>query len=277
MQWAAVASRACGCVALATLSLSLQGCSHLTRSMLEDVPRVDGYIGLGNIKIPTHSLPKWRQKQSYWKTFKFRIPPKNPLLPNATQPPGYIETVTPDFDSCNNPNVSTLDVCSGNGACFPWDPEDLANPLSFCQCHDKWAGPECNQKRKSQMMAWALSMGIGYTGADLFYLGFPYYGVAKLVSSVASGSIALVAPSIGVPAFAAWWLIDVVRIGSAPCYANNYRVANDLPRWAFSIFSFLFMSILGFGLSASSIYWVVINKRRMADAAMLEGLGVKVL
>ena len=30
-----------------------------------------------------------------------------------------------------------------------------------------------------------------------------------------------------------WWVLDIIRIGSAPVYAHEYRLAADLPHWAF--------------------------------------------
>jgi TM2 domain-containing membrane protein YozV len=238
-------------------ALSLEGCTEMHNGQLvflRDIPRVDGYLAIGNVRIPEHKMPFWRKKKDYFKTFAHADPKTKQL----------------SFNSCMNKEVGGFDTCSGRGACMPWDPEDLSNPLLFCKCQKGWAGPECNKKRKSQAVAWAYSLFIGWTGADLFYLGWPYYATTKmLVSGLGLCVTAFVSPNLGAPFFAGWWLIDIVRIGSAQVYAHDYRVAADLPRWAFSVFSFLFMTLLGFGLSAASIFWVVTGKRRKADEALL--------
>merc|ERR1719502_2008136 len=89
---------------------------------------------------------------------------------------------------------------------------------SFCKCYRDWADPECRTKRKSQMVAYFLSVFLGFFGADHFYLGNFYSGFAKLATLGGAGI---------------WWLIDIVRIGSSPVYANEYRLAYDLPHWEY--------------------------------------------
>jgi membrane protein implicated in regulation of membrane protease activity len=81
------------------------------------------------------------------------------------------------------------------------------------------------------MTAYLLSLFFGYTGADLFYLGFPILGAAKLATL---GGLGL------------WWVIDIIRIGSAPVYAHDFRCAADLPHWAFVLTAVMFYLIVGF-------------------------------
>jgi hypothetical protein len=239
----------------------LEGCDPYVNSWSrsKDIPRIDGYLGIVNIRVPEHHQPFWREKRSYWEKGSYRDP----------------VTKLMDFDSCMNPAVNGLEVCSGRGSCMPWDPEDLANPIFFCKCNKGYAGPECAFKRKSQAWAWALSLFIGPTGADMFYLEWPYYGTWKLMYSLGAGCLAYASPKFGIPALFAWWLWDIVKIGSAPVYSHDYRVAPDLPRWAFACFSFLFMSILGYFASVVAIYYTVTEKRRKIDEAVM--FGAKVL
>lgn len=244
---------------LTFIALVLQGCEPTALYRSKDVPRIDGYLGIVNLRIPSHPQPFWRAKRSYWDKFAYREPVTKKLA----------------FGSCMNPAVNGLEVCSGQGHCMPWDAEDLSNPVFFCECNKQFAGPECNYKRKSQAKAWAYSLLLGPTGADMFYLEWPYYGVWKLMYSIGAACLAFASPKFGIPALFAWWLWDVVRIGSAPVYAHDYRVAADLPRWAFAVFSFLFMSILGYIASVCAIYYVVTDKRRRIDEAIV--LGAKVL
>jgi len=240
------------------IAMALEGCEPNALWRSKDVPRIDGYLGIVNVRVPSHSQAFWRGKRDYWSKSAYRDP----------------ETKKMDFNSCMNPNINGLNSCSGHGACMPWDPEDLANPVFFCKCNDHYAGPECAFKRKSQAWAWTLSLFAGPTGADMFYLGWPYYGTWKMMYSVCAAGLTFANTKIGLPFFFAWWLWDVVRIGSAPVYAHDYRVAPDLPRWAFACFSFLFMSILGYFASVVAIYYVVTDKRRKIDEAIIWGAKV---
>jgi len=246
---------------LLLITLVLEGCESYQPNALwrsKDIPRIDGYLGIVNLRVPEHYQPFWRDKRSYW------------------EKGAYVDPVTKklSFDSCMNEAVNGMVACSGQGACAPWDPEDLSNPVFFCKCNEKYAGPECATKRKSQAWAWFLSLVMGPTGADMFYLGWPYYGTWKLMYSILAACLLFANPKIGIPALFAWWLWDVVRIGSAPVYAHDYRVAPDLPRWAFAVFSFLFMSILGYMAATVAIYYQVTQKRRKVNEAIIWGAKV---
>lgn len=66
------------------------------------------------------------------------------------------------------------------------------------------------------MKAFFFSVFLGPFGADYFYLGYPLWGLGKLVT---------------LGGFGVWWLIDIVRTGAGPVYAHSYRTAPDLPHW----------------------------------------------
>jgi len=243
------------------IALALEGCDPQRNALWrsKDIPRIDGYLGIVNLRVPQHFTPYWRTKRDYWKKTSFTDP----------------DTKKPDFNSCMNPHVQGLETCSGKGSCLPWDPEDLSNPVFFCKCNPGFAGPECSHKRKSQAWAWFLSVAAGYTGADMFYLEWPYFGTWKAMFSIGAAVVWYANPKIGVPLFFSWWLWDIVKIGAGRIYSHDYRVAPDLPRWAFAVFSFLFMSILGYFASVIAIYHVVLDKRRKIDNAI--NMGAKIL
>merc|ERR1719401_170928 len=156
---------------------------------------------------------------SYWTLYQFI--PKGRTAKQAV------------YNSCEL-NFPKKEQCSGNGVCKPWRP-DLntinGQPTLFCQCSRDWADPECRTKRKSQMVAYFLSIFGGYFGLDRFYLGFYYSGFAKLAT-------------FGLAGF--WYLYDVVKIGSAPGYASDFRVAYDLPHWFYVMFTVGFFTLLGY-------------------------------
>merc|ERR1719161_971176 len=47
-----------------------------------------------------------------------------------------------------------------------------------------------------------------------------------------------------------WWLFDVIRIGSAPVLTAEFRLAGDLPHWAFVLSLVSFFLVLGFLIAA---------------------------
>jgi len=48
-----------------------------------------------------------------------------------------------------------------------------------------------------------------------------------------------------------WWLVDLVRIGSSPIYATDYRLAADLPHAAY-----VFITVVFFTLMGAAIFWI---------------------
>merc|ERR1712113_656133 len=117
------------------------------------------------------------------------------------------------------------------GHCRQWYQNSIDPfPMFFCDCERDWADPECRTRRKSQAKAFLLSLFTGYIGLDHFYLGEYYSGIAKLATFGGLG---------------VWWIIDIVRIGSAPIYASDFRLAADLPHWAYVFISVGFFAALG--------------------------------
>lgn len=157
--------------------------------------------------ISQHGVGNWRSRPSYLNQFKYLPAGKN------------VDSAV--LNSCAQANVSATEQCHGRGYCRQFGKGGYAaanpNPLAFCQCDRDWADPECGTQRKSQTTTFLWSLFLGFLGADYFYLGFPLWGVAKLVTLGGCGF---------------WWLTDVVRTAAGPVYAFNYRTANDLPHWA---------------------------------------------
>lgn len=53
---------------------------------------------------------------------------------------------------------------------------------------------------------------------------------------------------------AAWYVIDVVKVGSTQLYtANNYKLANDVPQAAFYLSILGFTAFLGFAIGIHTI------------------------
>lgn len=230
--------------ALLVASLGLQGC---------DVPRVEGYYDLGTLELPTHSVPFWRQKMDYF------------MANGHTDP----ETMQLKFNSCMNEKIDVHDVCSGRGICKPWDTHNIDHPLFFCECYSGWAGPECTTRRKSQLKAWGLSLLFGLIGADEHYLGYHFWGVVKIFPTFLGALLCWVGyPHTGGLVLLPWWIVDIVRIGSAQVQARPYMVEPDLPRWMFQVFTLLFVALLGFGLGVNSIFWNVKQRRRSYDETL---------
>lgn len=190
-----------------------------------------------DINIPTHKVGNWRGRPDYLVRYQFI-------------PPG-VDATKSILNSCSKKYLAQTLQCSGRGKCKNWEPKFADNPVTFCACDLGWADPECRTERKSQVTAFFLSLFLGPLGADQFYLGFPLAGSLKLVSL---GGLGI------------WWLVDVVRIGSAPVYAWNYRVANDLPHWAYAITSILTAFCLGVLIA---VYSVNKNIRAQRKATML--------
>ncbi|CAE8641228.1 unnamed protein product, partial [Polarella glacialis] len=140
----------------------------------------------------------------------------------------------------------------------------------FCKCDSGWADPECRTKRKSQITTYGLTIFAGFLGADLFYLGYFWTGLFKLVitlcaaglwSCFSGSALILGAPSI------AWWMYDIIRVGAAPVYASDYRVNTDLPHWVFMLSVMLIFGTAGFLYSLES--YVLFRKKKRAEVLKL--------
>lgn len=219
---------------------SLSGC---------DVPHVEGYLISGNLEVSTHQNAEWRTKPNYWDQNAYLDPDTSAVM----------------FNSCMDPKLSLLQVCSGHGQCAPFDPKDLAHPVFFCKCDDEWGGVECSTRRKRQSIAWFLSLFFGPLALDELYLGITQQTLTKLMWTILGSMIAVINFSVGATMVGAGWLFDVVRIGTGPVLTNQYRVQEDLPRLAFAIFTILYFSALAFLLATASMYWTVLARRRHYD------------
>jgi len=202
-----------------------------------------------SLAVPTHSRANWRRKPDYLIKYE-HVPPG--------QPPS-----TAILNSCT-PGAAAREVCSGHGQCMPWShsPLKLAAPgesivnlgVAFCECDSGWADPECRTQRKSQLKAFFLSLFGGFFGLDRFYLGLPISGLIKLVTLGGLGT---------------WWLYDVVRIGSAPVYAKDFRVSNDLAHWVFVLIVVILFT--GGGIVYSLYSYGSYRKLKRAEAEKTHG------
>jgi len=170
-----------------------------------------------SLSIPQHDVGNWVAKTSYLQRFDFEQSSGATVL-----------------NSCSA-NVSTTQQCSGRGYCATFNSEFREDsPLSFCLCERDYADPECRTKRKSQAVTYVLAIFLGPFGADYFYLGLRLYGILKLATLGGCGL---------------WWIYDIVRTGSGPIYASDFRVAADLPYWAFVLSSATLFLAVGLGLA----------------------------
>lgn len=189
--------------------------------------------GCFNKAFKTHSLANWRAKQNYLITYAFDGGNKGMIL-----------------NSCSVEQEPGKAQCSGRGVCENAYPENMANAIFFCRCDPEWADPECSTPRKSHRIAFALSCFLGWAGVDLFYLEFPIWGFLKMITLGGGG---------------VWWLVDIVRVGSARVYAGKFRVSDDLPHAMFAFLASVFTLLLGFMLSVCVIAHHVTHKRRKQD------------
>jgi TM2 domain-containing membrane protein YozV len=191
-----------------------------------------------DLDMPSHQVGNWQTQPDYTLTYEFVAPGKYPN--QAT------------LNSCDKELSSSLQ-CSGRGICKAWYPDDETSSMNFCACNRDWADPECRTQRKSQSYAFLLSLFLGYLGADQLYLGFSTWAALKFCT---------------LGGFGAWWLIDIVRIGSAPVYTYNYRLANDLPHWAY-VLSLLTFLLVGSFLFVS-YYTLQQRAKRRRDVLLLQ-------
>lgn len=192
-----------------------------------------------DVDVPQHMVGNWRAEPDYLVKYQYVPPGENPR--NAR------------LNSCGLDSLALVLQCNSRGTCQPWQADDLTNPVYFCNCGRDWADPECSTPRKKQSVAYVLSLFFGWLGADQFYLGFPIYGSLKLIT---------------LGGFGAWWLIDIVRIGSSNVYASDFRTAADLPHWAFVLTVVCFAFVVGFIIVASSTWRTIRNRRK--DALLLQ-------
>jgi len=183
----------------------------------------------------THSLANWRAQPNYLVSYSFNSPVGSVLNSCA-------------FSS----GLKAEEQCSGRGVCTNAYPNNLANPIYFCKCDPGWADPECRTPRKSHLVAFFLSVTLGWLGADAFYLEMYICGWLKLFT---------------LGGFGIWWIIDIVRVGAAPVYAMKFRVSDDLPHYAFVVGAALSTLTIGFLLSLCVVSAHIKAKRAAAESA----------
>lgn len=231
---------------LVALSINLQGC---------DLPHIEGYFPIATMDVTTHKVAMWRQKEEVYMKFSYKAP-------DGKQ----------KFNSCMDPGVSAQAVCNTHGFCSPFDRNNIVKPVFFCRCDMGWAGPECNVKQKSQMVAWLLSLVFGFLGVDQLYLGWTFWTAMKLFGFFCGIMLHLLNfTRCGQLLVLVYWFCDIVHIGSAPVRAVDAKVAADLPRWGFAVFTLLYFAFIGFFMGVCSVYWKVKLKRRMEDHARYYG------
>jgi len=196
-----------------------------------------------SLVIPNHNVAAWRKMSNY--LMKYEYVPAGQFATAAT------------LNSCSA-GAAGREVCSGRGQCKPWfrlplkvvDPKDAddTETISFCECDAEWADPECRTERKSQLKAFFLSLFGGFLGLDLFYLGFKIWGICKLFT---------------LGGFGFWWLFDIVRVGCAPPYAQDFRVNHDLPHWVFMTVLLVLFSTAGLLYSLESYFAYRKQKRNL--------------
>lgn len=191
-----------------------------------------------NLSIPRHAIGNWEAKPNYLKQYEYH------------QPGQPADRAT--LNSCSIPDLSAALQCSGHGECQEWTtpaaPTDAgASKLAFCRCDRYYADPECTTARKSQAVAFILSLFFGMFGIDQLYLGYGWYFVAKLTTFGGCGL---------------WYVFDVCRIGSSAVLTNGgWRVAADLPHFVFVVSALTATAFIAFAISIWSI------RRQRSDKA----------
>lgn len=177
-----------------------------------------------DFEVPSHTVGNWRGEPDYLVTYGF-------VVPGGSASDGRLNT-------CSLEGLAETLQCSGRGMCKMWGTGETIPSLSFCECDRDWADPECQTRRKSQAVAFFLSLFLGFLGADQFYMGFVERGLLKLFTLGAGGL---------------WWIWDIVRIGSGPVQTyNNFRLSNDLAHWVYVLIIISAAASIGFLLAATA-------------------------
>jgi hypothetical protein len=194
------------------------------------VPSARGYD-----LLPQHSVGNWRQEPDYLHSYSM-----------ATS----TSSNQAALNSCGQAATSVTQQCSGRGYCKAFNPAPGSS--SFCYCDSEYADPECRTTRKSQFIAFFLSLFGGFLGLDYVYLGLPLVAVAKVCTLGGLGM---------------WWLVDIIRIGTGPVYAHDFRVAPDLPKFVFLLSTVSVFMVGSFILSMLS--YLRYRAKKRGDVQML--------
>jgi TM2 domain-containing membrane protein YozV len=217
-------------VLVALCALSLEGCTSMSTA------------DINNLDVPSHSVGNWRAEPDYLLTYEF-VPPGGSALDAR-------------LNSCSLDHLSQTHQCNGRGVCRMWIHDGLVHghPTMFCECDRDWADPECRTRRKSQAAAYLLSLFFGFLGADQFYLGNMGAGIFKLFTFGGGGLL---------------WIVDIMRVGSAPVKTQQFRVAADLPHWVFALMTC--STALTIGFVAGYVSVMGYRARRRKDALFIQG------
>lgn len=218
---------------------------HLLAALLAPLAAVT----LHGCEAVGHPASAWEMKPSYVATYAYL--PAQEKLPAGQLTASHFDAI---LNSCELRGQAEKTQCSGHGYCKNWPAAPGNEILSFCECDRDWADPECRTQRKSQAYAFTLSLFAGYAGVDHFYLGEYYTGLIKLGTL---GGLGL------------WWVLDIVRLGSAPVYASSgFRLAADLPHWIYVGSVIVLFGLIGY------FFFTVLNpsvsKQRKLKKAMLQ-------
>lgn len=194
------ASRAAVIALFVGLCMSLQGCTFF---------------------VPQHTIGNWRRHARYLNTFGYT--PKD----NAS---------AVVVNTCMYDKLPSTLRCNGHGTCEQWLDGATTQSLSFCRCNLYWADPECTTERKSQAVAFVLSLFFGLFGVDQWYLGYWMpFGIFKLVTAGGGG---------------VWYMWDLLRLAQEPALTSSkYRLAADLPHWLGMVVLLSFLVFMGMALS----------------------------
>lgn len=124
-------------------------------------------------------------------------------------------------------NCTTHSECGENSRCDAIDLQCICN-----RGYIQYQTSTCSYKQKEQWLAFLLSLFIGWTGADQFYLGWDNFGAGKLVflvpgfcivsclfvigtnhSQVRYNCLALALLYLYAFGFLTWYLYDLIQIG----------------------------------------------------------------
>mmetsp|Transcript_11190 Transcript_11190/g.20372 ORF Transcript_11190/g.20372 Transcript_11190/m.20372 type:complete len:492 (-) Transcript_11190:3-1478(-) len=194
--------------------------------------------------VPSHSVGNWRGEEDFLIEYEY-------VPPGATPRDAVL-------NSCSLQGLSMTLQCSGRGTCKNWDIQNVNNQLAFCDCDRDWADPECRTRRKSQTVAYLYALFFGFLGADRFYLGEIVPGLLKLLTC---------------GGFGIWWILDIIRTGSAPVYAREFRVADDLPHWAYVLITVMVAILIGFGAAYQTTMQYKSKRRLEAMMSRMEEEG----
>jgi hypothetical protein len=93
----------------------------------------------------------------------------------------YPATIASDeYPMIDNEDDYDPAICNGHGGCYNYTSSN-GDSGQVCICYYKYAGRQCDYKRKSQLLVFLMSVFLGYLGTDRFLLGLIGLGLLKLL------------------------------------------------------------------------------------------------